>query len=250
MNYYSITFKWYDTNTYCSNIVIAANEDAARKHYENEGKEVVGISPASEYDVEDAQRRGKPVITVEDTEPAEKIKTPAYEILTSKTVYNIGETDEEREALVEEQNTVLESLGYDFSTIYDAHFFDSSFFDEQTVYDDMHSLIDRLAIKDGVDLVRFENGNVGFVAYYNGEINAFEILRTLTEKREAITEYLRHLESDFRHDLVKLWAVCCELCHYLNEDSISIDIMTDVILDYNDSLGDEEIDNILRYKEA
>ena len=248
MNYYSITFRWYDTNTYCSNIVIVANEDAARKHYENEGKEVVGISPASEYDVEDAQRRGKPVITVEDTEPAEKIKNPDYEILTSKTVYNIGETDEEREALINEQNAVLESLGYDFATVYDAHFFNSSFFDEQTVCDDMHSLIDRLAVKDGVDLVRFENGNVGFVAYYNGEVNAFEILRTLTEKREALREYIEDLRDNYKADFIALWESCYNLVGWLNLDEPNENIMIDIILDYNDSLNNTEIDNILNYK--
>lgn len=248
MNYYSITFRWYDTNTYCSNIVIAANEDAARKHYENEGKEVVGISPASEYDVEDAKRRGKPVITVEDTKPAEKIKTPEYEVLTSKTVYSIGETDEEREALVEEQNTVFESLGYDFSTIYDAHFFDSSFFDEQTICDDMHGLIDRLAVKDGVDLVQFENGNIGFIAYYNGEVNAFEILRSVTEKREALREYIEDLRDNYKADFIALWESCYNLVGWLNLDDPNIDIMIDIILDYNDSLNDIEIDNILNYK--
>lgn len=249
MNYYSITFRWYETNTYCSNIVIASNEETARKHYEDEGKEVVGISPASEYDLQDAQRKGKPIITIEDAPEEEKTESPkGYEILTKNTCYSIGESDEEKEALVNEQNEVLESLGYDLSAAYDAHFFESGFFDDLTTYDDISSLIERLAIKDGVDLVRFENGNIGFVAYYSGKENGFEILGSVTEKREALREYLEHLEADFPHDLVMLWASCCEICDFLDKDEINIDIMIDIILDYNDSLNDTEIDNILNYK--
>ena len=33
-----------------------------------------------------------------------------------------------------------------------------------------------VAIKDGVDMVQFANGNYGFVAYYNGGINGFEVI--------------------------------------------------------------------------
>jgi len=40
-------------------------------------------------------------------------------------------------------------------------------------YDDA---IQHLAIKDGYDLIQFENGNYGYVAYYNGIENGFEIL--------------------------------------------------------------------------
>lgn len=249
MNHYSITFRWYDSNTYCSNIVIASNEETARKHYEDEGKEVIAISPASEYDLTEAQRRGKPIITIEDEPEEVKTESPkGYEILTKKTCYSIGETDEEKEALVNEQNEVLTSLGYDLTAAYDAHFFESAFGDDETTYDDLESLIQRLAIKDGVDLVRFDNGNVGFVAYYNGQKNGFEILGSVTEKREALREYIEDLRDNYKAAFVALWESCYNLSGWLNLDEPNEDIMIDIILDYNDSLGDEDIDNILNHR--
>lgn len=36
--------------------------------------------------------------------------------------------------------------------------------------------IQHLAIKEGYDMVQFSNGNYGFVAYYNGVPNGFEII--------------------------------------------------------------------------
>ena len=36
--------------------------------------------------------------------------------------------------------------------------------------------IQRLDIKEGFDMVQFSNGNLGFVAYYDGVPNGFEII--------------------------------------------------------------------------
>ena len=36
--------------------------------------------------------------------------------------------------------------------------------------------IQHLDIKEGYDMVQYNNGNIGFVAYYNGEANGFEII--------------------------------------------------------------------------
>ena len=36
--------------------------------------------------------------------------------------------------------------------------------------------IQHLDIKEGFDMVQFSNGNIGFVAYYDGMPNGFEIL--------------------------------------------------------------------------
>ena len=64
-------------------------------------------------------------------------------------------------------------------------------------------------------------------------------------KREQITEYLLHLEENFKGDLIALWETCCDLCGWLDLDSVSLDVMTDIILDYNTSLFDEDIKAIL-----
>lgn len=93
MNTFNITFK-YSEDTYCSNIVIADNEEIAKKHYTDKGYEVVGLSVASEYDIEDAKRRGKPIVTVEtadDVDPEEKpydeLVNDALEILADDEIF-------------------------------------------------------------------------------------------------------------------------------------------------------------------
>ncbi len=40
----------------------------------------------------------------------------------------------------------------------------------------LYDAVAALASKEGIDLVQFENGNYGFVAYYNENENGFEIL--------------------------------------------------------------------------
>lgn len=49
--------------------------------------------------------------------------------------------------------------------------------------DEIEEAVQYLALKDGADLVEFEDGNIGFVGYYNDyKNNAFEILRNATRK--------------------------------------------------------------------
>lgn len=79
------------------------------------------------------------------------------------------------EALYYEQEEWLRKFGYEWKTEVSYHHFDSVFSDDYVTNDTIYDAIDALAIKDGVDLVRFENGNIGFVAYYNGHKDAFEI---------------------------------------------------------------------------
>lgn len=101
------------------------------------------------------------------------IGTPLYEFLDTEP----SETD--YLARIDEQDKILEQNGLSRTnrTEYLCHFFDSVFFDEQTTEFCVDEAIEALAIKDGVDIVRFNNGNVGFIAYYNGHENGFEILR-------------------------------------------------------------------------
>ena len=102
---------------------------------------------------------------------------PNYKIMTKRTCYSTGYSDEERESLVTEQDNFLREKGYNtWNKDYRIHFFDSHFFNETTETMNIETAIECLAIKDGVDLVQYENGNYGYVAYYNGCENGFEIL--------------------------------------------------------------------------
>lgn len=106
---------------------------------------------------------------------------PKYKIITNKSVLDIPyENNEQYEKectnLVEEQDEILKANGFEFDNRYKIHFFNSNFQDETFVDEEINEAVQYLAIKDGVDLVQFENGNYGFVAYYNGTENGFEIL--------------------------------------------------------------------------
>ncbi len=117
-----------------------------------------------------------------------------YTVITNKNVEmamsldSQGKTYEEqeryKEELVEEQDKKLEELGYrnDYCQYYVIHFFDSAFHNEHTYIGTIYDAIERLALKEGADLVRFDNGNVGFVGYYGTQENGFEILREATEE--------------------------------------------------------------------
>lgn len=109
-----------------------------------------------------------------------------FSILTRLNVANINamaDKDfnkylEHQDKLVEEQNEKLKIFGYE-DKYYDnhlIHFFDSKFFNDTTIEETIDNAIEMLAIKDGVDLVKFDNGNLGYVAYYNGLLNGFEII--------------------------------------------------------------------------
>ena len=62
---FRVTFRWYDTDTFCTNICIADSEDTAREHYSKKYKDVT-VRPAFDYEVEDAKRRGMPIVTVKE----------------------------------------------------------------------------------------------------------------------------------------------------------------------------------------
>lgn len=102
-----------------------------------------------------------------------------YKILTKHSVMDIPyENSEQNErdcqALWEEQNKLINELAP--SEYYKCHFIeDPHFCDDMTMYvKELDDAIQCLAIKDGVDLVQFDNGKLGFVAYYNGHKNCFE----------------------------------------------------------------------------
>lgn len=73
MKLYNVTFKWYDTDTYCANLAKAESEDDVKAYYGNKyGSEPI-ISEAPAYALEDAERRGKPVVTVPHAEPVQEV---------------------------------------------------------------------------------------------------------------------------------------------------------------------------------
>ena len=93
-----------------------------------------------------------------------------YTIITHNRVY-----ESEPEDIVREQEEKRNILGLNNKN-YICHFFDSAWFDEETIEMDIDDAIQCLAIKDGVDMVQFSNRNYGFVAYYSGDTNGFEVI--------------------------------------------------------------------------
>lgn len=109
------------------------------------------------------------------------MKLPNYKILTGISVMDIPyESDyqfsKECAKLVTEQDEILKLNDIYWETNYKIHFFDSPYSDDDIDNMSYDEAIQCLAIKDGYDLVQFENGNYGYVAYYNGVENGFEIL--------------------------------------------------------------------------
>ena len=96
-----------------------------------------------------------------------------YEIITLHKVFDNESTSE---ALFEEQTEILKHYGLDWDSEVEAHFFESEWSKDEVYWDRITDAIDALAIKDGVDMVRFEKGTLGFVAYYNGFKDAFEFV--------------------------------------------------------------------------
>ena len=174
------------------------------------------------------------------------MKLPKYEILTVKTCYNIGDTEEERMSLVNEQNETLVSLGYNLNKTYRVHFFESYYSNETTDCGSIDDLIQQLAIKDGVNLVKFETGKIGFVAYYNGVENGFEIIGGYDEIKERVTEYIADIEENYKGAYIAMWETCCDLCGWIDLDNPNSEEMIDIILDYNNSLFDDGLKKILR----
>ena len=113
-----------------------------------------------------------------------------YKIVTQRKLYDYcdipeNEEDKFREELWEEQLKFLEKEITTKNVI--IHFIeDTHFCDDKYVYAATESIDEYtqyLAVKDGLDLVRFSNGNLGYVAYYNGHQNGFEIIPTeMTEE--------------------------------------------------------------------
>lgn len=67
--YYNVSFEYSD-GVYCANIAHAETAADVETHYSSK-YEWVKVSPAADYEVEEARRRGKPIIEV-DPQPVEE----------------------------------------------------------------------------------------------------------------------------------------------------------------------------------
>lgn len=67
--YFNVSFQ-YSESVYCANIAHAETAADVEVHYSNKYA-WVSVSPAADYEVEEARRRGKPIIEI-DSQPVEK----------------------------------------------------------------------------------------------------------------------------------------------------------------------------------
>lgn len=112
---------------------------------------------------------------------------PKFELLTENSVlddWSDYDQDEAMNILFEQQQDALAENGFvDYydNALYFIHFFDSPWFDESTQLMTIDEAVQALAIKDGADFVEYvDNGTYGYVAYYSGEPNGFEIVADAT----------------------------------------------------------------------
>ena len=106
-----------------------------------------------------------------------------YEVLTKKSILDItmgdfdncDDYDDYLVKFTDSQFEILESLGYDvYQKCYKMKF-NGHHVENNVIYDSICGL----ALKEGADLVRFENGHIGYVGYYGSvptDCNCFEIL--------------------------------------------------------------------------
>lgn len=121
-----------------------------------------------------------------------------FRILTAKSVYTLDADnyDSEIESLSTEQNETLEQLGYELAgRDYLIRFGKNDDYEVTTI----DEAIQCLALKDGCDLVEFENGNIGFVSYCNSfRENYFEVINTAhnSEHTEVWSNHIVAFEDD------------------------------------------------------
>ena len=135
---------------------------------------------------------------------------PQYIILTDGDIL-----DTPIEELLIQQEEALRGLGFNedvyYNTSFNCHYFNSRFFNECDSFETIADAIQGLAIKDGVDLVQFTNGNIGFVADGYTHPNGFEITDALfkvsipniepslyADISEALTKY--HIAKKYFRD--------------------------------------------------
>lgn len=106
-----------------------------------------------------------------------------YSILTQKSILDTQE-ESEQIALWEEQNKIINGEYFAIHFLNDPYFVNESY----ELSNDISETIQYLAIKEGIDLVKFDNNNLGFVAYYGSNENAFEFKVLSKEEYNSIHE--------------------------------------------------------------
>lgn len=100
-------------------------------------------------------------------------RIPTYIILDKKDIRDIPyHNDEQYQKDLdlhweEQQKLVRKNVGE--KDVYIGHFFKSG----TVIEDELQVLLQYLALKEGANFVRFENGKCGFVGYYNEKETAF-----------------------------------------------------------------------------
>lgn len=92
------------------------------------------------------------------------------------TKHQVSNCCDDPEKIIAEQEEKRKVFGLVDDEQYLCHFFESKFSNGRIAYYTIDDAIQYLAIKDGFDIVQFSNGNLGFVAYYDGVPNGFEII--------------------------------------------------------------------------
>ena len=125
-----------------------------------------------------------------------KLEYSNYEIATERKLYDYaGMTEEEeekfREELAEEQiekvKTEIKTDNVIIHILEDSHYCNEHFF--YSSKKDIDDYLEYLAVKDGINLVKFKNGNLGYIAYYNCHENGFEIIETEMTWEEFEEQY-------------------------------------------------------------
>lgn len=116
----------------------------------------------------------------------------SYTIATEKTLYDIDFDNElteinELAALTKEQNSLI-----DLYTSKNCVVCITNWNDKKSYYTftrtSKEELLQYLAIKDGIDVIRFEDGKIGIVAYYNGKEEYLQTIEVENiEKYENLT---------------------------------------------------------------
>lgn len=121
MKYFNVTFKWYDTGTWCANLAQAERAEDVKAYYMSEyGSEPI-ISEASTYALEDAKRRGMPVVNVPHIDPAEEVTESGEETAPDFTIAHNDEHNSTEISFTgkpsEEVRAVLKALRFRWHSV-------------------------------------------------------------------------------------------------------------------------------------
>lgn len=61
---YKATYKWYDTNTYCTNLFESPDTESIADYLKKKGITDYDIYEVPDYEVESSKRKGMPYITL------------------------------------------------------------------------------------------------------------------------------------------------------------------------------------------